>query len=163
MAGVRRITKEITGVKGLTIRNIQRSKLTLKKQHNCWWRTTLQLRSKNSNSENQYFIILTSDICKTIVHPQNVITKEGGNFIIYCNATGNPEPTIFWIKDGFALRNNSRIISSADNKQLTITNAAASDSGEYRCVAMNKFESFTSIACTVDVQGKSFFVYVLLS
>ncbi|PFX14115.1 Down syndrome cell adhesion molecule-like [Stylophora pistillata] len=90
---------------------------------------------------------------KITVHPQNITTKEGGSLSIYCNATGNPDPTVSWTKDGSLIRRNLRIAMSADNKQLTITNAAASDSGEYRCTAVNSIGKYASIASTVIVQS----------
>lgn len=99
---------------------------------------------------------LTSVVPKTIVHPQNITTKEGGNLTIYCNATGNPDPTVSWTKDGSLIRRNLRITMSADGKQLTITNASASDSGEYRCTAVNSIGKYASIASTVNVQCKCF-------
>ena len=71
-----------------------------------------------------------------------------------CYASGNPEPTISWTKDGSAIGSNSRISLLGNNKQLTITNVNRTDSGEYRCVASNKLGNDTSNAATVDVKCK---------
>ena len=79
---------------------------------------------------------------------------EGENLTLYCNATGNPEPSISWTKDGTSISNNSRISLSDDNKQLTITNVNRKESGEYRCVAKNWVGNDTSNASTVYVQCK---------
>ena len=79
---------------------------------------------------------------------------EGENITLYCNATGNPEPSISWTKDGISISSNSRISLSDDNKQLTITNVNRKDSGEYRCVAKNRVGNDTSDASTVYVHCK---------
>jgi len=73
-----------------------------------------------------------------------------------CNATGNPVPTISWIRDGSALDTtiNSRISFSDVKKKLTITNMNRTDSGEYQCVATNRVESDTSKAATLNVECK---------
>ena len=71
-----------------------------------------------------------------------------------CNATGNPEPTMSWIKDGFPTNRNSRNSFSADSRKFTITNVNRTDSGEYRCVASNGVGNKTSNAATLDVKCK---------
>ena len=75
-----------------------------------------------------------------------------------CNATGNPGPTISWTRDGSPINttNHSRISYSNDKKQLTITDVSRTDSGEYRCVANNKFGNATSRAATLDIQCNVF-------
>ena len=78
--------------------------------------------------------------------------------ILSCNATGNPEPTITWTKNGTLISNNSRI-SSPQEKQLTITNVNRTDSGEYRCVASNSLGNDTSSAATVNVLCKYSMTY----
>ena len=96
-----------------------------------------------------------TDLPEIIGHPQNVTTKEGDNVTLSCNATGNPNPTILWTKDGSPMSSNSRISLSADNKQLTVTYVSRTDSGEYRCIAENSIGNVTSIVSTVNVQCKS--------
>ena len=98
--------------------------------------------------------MLFSDQPEITAHPQNVEVREGNNVTLSCNATGNPEPTISWTKDGSPINSNSRNSFSADNKQLTITNVNRTDSGEYRCVASNSVGKKTSNAATVDVKCK---------
>ena len=71
-----------------------------------------------------------------------------------CNASGNPEPTISWTKDGSPINSNSRNSLSEDNKQLTIANVNRTDSGEYRCVASNSVGNKTSNAATLDIKCK---------
>ena len=89
---------------------------------------------------------------------------EGENITLSCNATGNPEPSISWVKNGFPINSNSRISFSQDNKQLTITNISRTDSGEYQCAARNRVGNDTSNS-TVNVLCKCrtlFYFQVLL-
>lgn len=73
-----------------------------------------------------------------------------------CNVTGNPVPTISWVRNGSSIstRFNSRISFSAGEKQLTITNLNRTDSGQYRCVANNSLGNDTSHYALLDVQCK---------
>ena len=90
------------------------------------------------------------------VDSQNRTVTEGNNVSLFCNVSGNPEPSILWTKDGFLVNAtmNSWISFSADKKQLTITNAKRTDNGNYRCVANNSLGIATSDAATVDVRCK---------
>ena len=99
-------------------------------------------------------LLSVADQPKIKVHPKAETTTEGNNLILFCNATGNPVPTVSWTKDGSPISSNSRISLSDDNKQLTITNVNRTDSGEYRCVASNSLGNDTSSAATVDVLCK---------
>ena len=90
---------------------------------------------------------------KIKVHPKAETTTEGNNLILFCNATGNPVPTISWTKDGSLLSSNSRF-SLSDDKRLTITNVNRTDSGEYRCVASNSLGNDTSSGATLNIQCK---------
>ncbi|XP_078352640.1 hemicentin-1-like isoform X3 [Oculina patagonica] len=89
-----------------------------------------------------------------IAHLQNTTAIEGDDVTLSCNATGNPKPTIIWSRNGSPLniRNNSRIIFSEDNAQLTIMSVNRTDSGEYRCVANNILGNDSSIAATLVIQ-----------
>ena len=78
------------------------------------------------------------------IHPEGKTPMEGANMTLSCNATGNPEPSISWVKDGFPINSNSRISFSHDKQRLTITNVSRMDSGEYRCVARNRVGNNTS-------------------
>ena len=73
-----------------------------------------------------------------------------------CNATGNPEPTISWTRNGFPVKtsNDSSISFSEDKKLLTVTNLNRTDSAEYRCVANNSIGNDSSNVATLDVQRK---------
>lgn len=76
--------------------------------------------------------------------------------ILFCNATGNPVPTISWIINGFSLdtNNSSRMNLSYEGKQLTIKNVRRTDSALYRCVAENSLGNVTSHNTTLEVHCK---------
>ena len=73
---------------------------------------------------------------------------------LYCNATGNPVPTISWIKDGYPISNSFSIVLSPSHEQLTITNVNRIDHGDYECLATNRVGTDTSNAFTINVQCK---------
>ena len=89
-------------------------------------------------------------------HPQNTTDKEGATVTLSCNVTGNPTPTITWLKNGSPINTsgNSRISFTEQNAKLIITKVSREDSGEYQCVANNSLGNVTSRAATLDVQCK---------
>ena len=81
---------------------------------------------------------------------------DEGDLLLTCNATGNPTPSISWIKDGSSIStgDDPRIIFGARNETLTITNVNGADRGQYRCVASNNLGNATSNPALLDVQCK---------
>ena len=81
---------------------------------------------------------------------------EGDKIILFCNATGNPVPTISWSINGFSLNtnNSSRMNFSYEGRQLTIKNVRRTDSALYRCVAENSLGNVTSHNTTLEVHCK---------
>ena len=51
------------------------------------------------------------------------------NTSLICNASGTPQPTVFWINAASGQRTNSSV--------LKFTNINRNETGEYRCVANN--------------------------
>ena len=95
-----------------------------------------------------------SDQPEIITHPKNFTIDEGLPMTLFCNATGNPPPTLSWTKDGSPINNNQGIIFTGDNETLSIANINRSESGNYRCVTRNSLGDDTSNAAKVDVQCK---------
>ena len=94
-----------------------------------------------------------------IVAPQIATQPQGGpvieshNVNLFCNASGNPVPTITWTRNGSVLTSSvPRISFGEESKELKITSINRADSGEYRCVANNSEGNVTSDAATLDVQ-----------
>ncbi|PAV72711.1 hypothetical protein WR25_18698 isoform C [Diploscapter pachys] len=79
-------------------------------------------------------IILDSDRNRSVV--------ENSSLTLSCPATGNPEPTIVWLKDGEFLHptNISQIIKSAHfvGNEIKIARIKDGDGGRYTCEALNR-------------------------
>ena len=77
------------------------------------------------------------------VSPEREEYMEGNDALLFCNATGNPPPCIYWTKQG----SNSALSSS---ETLHLTSLRADDGAVYRCKAENYLgSSETNIAITV--------------
>ena len=97
------------------------------------------------------FLIIVAPQIAT--QPQGGPVIEGHNVTLFCNASGNPVPTITWTRNGSVLTSSvPRIRFEEESKELTITSINRADSGEYRCVANNSEGNVTSDAATLDVQ-----------
>ena len=96
----------------------------------------------------------STDKPEIVTHPQNITTREGQNVTLYCNATGNPVPTISWYKNGYPINNSFSTIFSPSHEQLTIRKVNRIDSGDYTCRAKNRVGTDTSNASTINVQCK---------
>ena len=102
-----------------------------------------------------FFLFIVRVAPQITTQPQVGSVIEGDNVTLSCNASGNPEPTISWRRDGFLVSSGDQRISfEAGNRQLTITNVNRADSGEYLCVADNSEGNDTSNAITLDVKCK---------
>ena len=97
------------------------------------------------------FLIIVAPQIAT--QPQGGPVIQGQNVNFFCNASGNPVPTITWTRNGSVLTSSvARISFGAESRELTITSINRADSGEYRCVANNNEGNVTSDAATLDVQ-----------
>ncbi|PFX15229.1 Hemicentin-2 [Stylophora pistillata] len=67
---------------------------------------------------------------------------EGSDIKVYCNATGIPNPTVWWTKVNDVVSNTSL---------LTFLNISRDKAGEYQCIASNTCEN-TSAMVYIDVQ-----------
>ena len=97
------------------------------------------------------FLIIVAPQIAT--QPQGGPVIEGQNVNLFCNASGNPVPTITWTRNGSVVTSSvARITFGPESRELTITSINRADSGEYRCVANNSEGNATSDAATLDVQ-----------
>ena len=113
-----------------------------------------------------FFLFFSTDQPEIITHPKNVTIEERLLMTLFCNATGNPPPTISWTKDGSPLTKTQGIIFTGDNETLSIANITRSESGNYRCVTRNSLGNDTSNAAKVDVLCKcsiNYFLFCLIS
>ncbi|KAI1893573.1 hypothetical protein AGOR_G00125110 [Albula goreensis] len=79
-----------------------------------------------------------------VVRPRNQVVAVGRTVTFQCGATGNPQPAIFWQREGSLslLFSNqppqpSSRFSVSQTGDLTILNAEHSDEGYYSCQALN--------------------------
>uniref|UniRef100_A0A336LZ60 CSON008625 protein n=1 Tax=Culicoides sonorensis TaxID=179676 RepID=A0A336LZ60_CULSO len=70
-------------------------------------------------------------------------TNEGGSLSLLCQATGVPEPSVQWRREGgkdIVLRGDGRerqIVKHVDGERLTLSQVQRSDMGGYLCIASN--------------------------
>ena len=76
--------------------------------------------------------------------PSDLTVREGSEAIFLCAATGNPTPTITWMKDGKTVGLGDELRFSAKRNQ----------SGEYRCSADNGLGVNITASASLDVQCK---------
>ena len=67
--------------------------------------------------------------------PMSIVVNESGTASFQCEAEGNPEPKVTWLKQNISLSLDKRVLSSRDG--LRITNVTSQDEGIYTCVARN--------------------------
>jgi len=79
------------------------------------------------------------------VLPQNLTVNETNPIVVGCDASGFPEPSFTWTKDG-------QVVSQA--KQLTIQRSHRNNSGMYVCTASNGVGQDKTAKAFVKVQCK---------
>ena len=84
---------------------------------------------------------VTSRQCPTVFN-ENIDAK------LFCNATGNPVPSIKWIR-----RSTGEVTIVSNSNALVFAAINRNDSGLYQCIANNSVGSY-SRNCTVDVHCK---------
>ena len=65
----------------------------------------------------------------------NRTVLEGDKLNLTCEATGQPEPNITWMKEKPGNQGNTVVVR--EGKVLNITNVKATDAGNYTCTADN--------------------------
>ena len=82
--------------------------------------------------------------------PISMLVNESSTASFQCEAEGNPEPKITWLKQNSSIPADKRVTSSRGG--LMITDVKSQDEGMYTCVAGNILGEVTSSA-TLSVQG----------
>ncbi|KAJ0004339.1 hypothetical protein NQD34_010553 [Periophthalmus magnuspinnatus] len=83
--------------------------------------------------------------------PSNQTQALGGVTVLRCQASGDPEPTVTWRKNGASLLGKDPRFSLLEHGSLQIQNTKLSDSGLYTCLATSS-SGETSWSAYLDVR-----------
>lgn len=85
---------------------------------------------------------------------QDVDVKETKSVQFVCRVTGNPTPTVTWLKDGVSIANNPDYHTTFENGVccLKIDETFADDSARFTCQASN-VAGFAQTTALLRVQG----------
>uniref|UniRef100_A0A096M656 Roundabout, axon guidance receptor, homolog 2 (Drosophila) n=1 Tax=Poecilia formosa TaxID=48698 RepID=A0A096M656_POEFO len=86
--------------------------------------------------------------------PSNQTQALGGVSVLRCQASGDPEPTVTWRKNGANLLGLDPRFSLLEHGSLQIQNTRLSDSGLYTCVATSS-SGETSWSAYLDVKDST--------
>ena len=81
----------------------------------------------------------------SVKQAENKIAEEGTDVELYCNVTGNPDPTV--------IRRNVKTGEIIEGNLLNIANITRAQAGEYKCTATNTCRVDSTIV-NIDVQCK---------
>uniref|UniRef100_A0A3Q0S8E0 Roundabout guidance receptor 1 n=1 Tax=Amphilophus citrinellus TaxID=61819 RepID=A0A3Q0S8E0_AMPCI len=119
---------------------------------------TLIVRQVTSSDEGSYTCVVENMVGKSeasatltvhvppafAIRPRNQVVSVGRTVTFQCEATGNPQPAIFWQREGsesllFSYQPPQPFsrLSVSQMGSLTITNVQRSDGGFYSCQALN--------------------------
>ncbi|KAG8434664.1 hypothetical protein GDO86_012866 [Hymenochirus boettgeri] len=106
----------------------------------------------------------TSDRIPPIIRrgPANQTLAVDSTVQMHCHVSGNPLPSIHWLKDGQRIVANDPRIGVLDNGTLQITHLQVTDSGVYACVATSSTGE-TTWSGYLEVQEKGSLIHVQLS
>lgn len=78
----------------------------------------------------------------------NCTVAEGSHIRLICTAVGQPEPQVYWTKNGDRIRPTGRERTKCENGMASFEIVAAEleDSGYYTCVAKNSYGQSTTEA-----------------
>ena len=82
--------------------------------------------------------------------PIDQTVQDGNEATFHCRATGNPTPTITWLKDG-------KTVGHGDNLNF---NVSRNHSGKYWCTADNGLDVNINASALLDVQCKFIKTYL---
>ena len=95
-----------------------------------------------------------------VTGPQMQNVTAGQQFMLMCNATGYPVPSIEWALNGtsYTIRDpsvttiNVTSMLRSNTSIITVNNATVNDTGEYQCMASN-IEGSDTQSANVTVQS----------
>ncbi|KAL9952561.1 hypothetical protein ACROYT_G039830 [Oculina patagonica] len=94
-----------------------------------------------------------------VAPPMSMVVNETGPASFQCEAEGNPEPKVTWLKQNSSLVADKRVVPSRGG--LMITGVTSQDEGMYTCVARNILEKLRHrLRCLFKFNGYHFFTVV---
>ncbi|KAM8885744.1 uncharacterized protein AB9W97_013209 isoform 2-T2 [Spinachia spinachia] len=69
--------------------------------------------------------------------PQVLTVSVGARVELQCHVSGNPSPSMSWVKRGHSTQTGGKVVSGSRNATLYIQSARSYDEGEYVCQASN--------------------------
>lgn len=100
-----------------------------------------------------YMLLLYNlDPPKIVTHPSNSSVELGGEVTLSCNASGDPQPTFQWYKDGIKMIESDGIDPSLP--ELVLKDALAQDEAWYYCEATNVAGTARSNRAILKVFGE---------
>ncbi|KAG1650324.1 Down syndrome cell adhesion molecule-like protein Dscam2 [Nymphon striatum] len=118
--------------------------------------SVLQIRESKENQAGNYTCFAQNDAGydtrtielklnlppKWVIQPKDIVTSLGSSVLIHCKATGNPHPSIEWMKlfsgrevTSFIDENKNHILY--ENGTLMMKDINNTDAGKYSCIADN--------------------------
>ena len=98
------------------------------------------------------FYLRVLDPPKITVHPVNSSVELGGKIKLYCNATGDPQPSFKWYKNGIAMVEASGV--KPFQPELVMEDALPEDEARYYCEASNVAGKVRSNWASLKVFGE---------
>ena len=97
--------------------------------------------------------VLTKQRSGTFSFGQDVTAFQGADITLRCRvARGNPDPNFSFFRGNMMLNGTTQGVIIA-NDTLTLTDVAASDSGDYRCVASNGVPPIDTLSTKLTVKN----------
>ena len=89
---------------------------------------------------------------KITEHPVNSSVEVGGKVALYCSASGDPQPTFEWFKNGIKMVEAGGIKPFLP--ELVLENALNEDEARYYCEAKNEVGTARSNWASLKVFGE---------
>lgn len=134
----------------LTVKDIEKEGLgRTRSLYNCW--ATSNSTGEKLVSMPVVFIIIDEISGVELAAPNDTLVAGSSSASLNCSETGGSMPTFTWLKDGFPLNFNDRVVISADKKSVLIKPVQKEDNGEYSCEVSNPVNTVSAKASlTVD-------------
>ena len=107
-----------------------------------------------TSSEHCMVYMMFSEPPTPVSIPDNITKPTAHTVRLICEFSGNPVPSLTWMKNGRTITNNGRI--KIRDGTLLISQSEATDSGYYQCVATNSAgRSYLTFALYIKPSGQT--------